>query len=367
MRHIVCACALVGVLFISIASAEDLNGGPNTGVYTGAMARANEAGTLILFVYNMQTTCPLSNGAEQCLTRTGRGAVTAGMIVQSVPIRDNDRRYSAYRGQFRGNSVPFWVLTKPDGEYLAGGEYDTVKVDGTGGWKETVARYASEFPPIGPRQQEQIAEVLEQAQADLEAGRLGDVQPLLGRLGMVWHPSELADQCDTLRNDYNDAVEELTDRPEQLLDDEQFLQAALAYERVIKAFEGQGDEVRAARDAQRRVLSEHPEIRAAFNEQRHQVSISPAPEATDDDPPEPVEAAADDQAPPEGPAVEAPPEPEAPDAATLERRAASLVNMARMYRGRDMVDKAKVKLQECIDTYPDTEAAQQARQLLTQW
>ncbi|MHC4986191.1 MAG: tetratricopeptide repeat protein [Planctomycetota bacterium] len=44
-----------------------------------------------------------------------------------------------------------------------------------------------------------------------------------------------------------------------------------------------------------------------------------------------------------------------------------MLRMARMYHGRDMVEKAKGKLQECIDQYPDTQAAREAASLLEQW
>ena len=58
------------------------------------------------------------------------------------------------------------------------------------------------------------------------------------------------------------------------------------------------------------------------------------------------------------------PEPSGPSDEDLAR---SLVQTAKMYHGRDMIDKAIAKLEACIEDYPDTEAASEARALLTEW
>ena len=358
MRHFVTICALVGALLIPVVGLHGADESSAGNVYGEAMARADKAGTLILLVYSKDTDENLSDQAKQVLLATGKRTVTARMVVQFVPISPSDRRYADYRGRIKGQSYPFWVLTKPDGEFLAGGDYDTVVSDGSGGWKKTVAGFARQFPPIGSKDRERIAEMLAQAQADLDAGRLGKVQASLGKLGRVWYPKELVEQCAALRKAYDDKLRELTDRPEQLAAKGELVEAALAYQRLIDAFGSLDNEAKAAREAQRKLLTEHPEIREPFTEQLRQQRAQAAAKAAGQDP-----AAADeseDQAGEQAEADTPTPAPETPDEAALERRAASLVKLAQLYHGRDMIEKAKAKLAECVEKYPDTAAAQQA-------
>jgi len=434
----VAICALVGALLIS---AVDLHGADQSSagdVYADAMARADKAGTLILFVYSKDIGDNLSDNAKRVLLAQGRRSVTARMVVQYVPIDPSDQRYARYRSRIKGEAYPFWVLAKPNGEFLAGGDYDTVGADGSAGWRTTVARFRKQFPTIGPKEREQIAEMLVQAQADLGAERLGDVKASLADLQGVWHPADMVRQCAELREAYDESLADLTKRPQRLLNEGKRVEAALAYQWVIDAFDTRGDEASAARQAQQKLLGEHPEIRAPFTEQlgqqralaarlaklleqaaqlatqgKHveaaltyqQVIDTPgvrdsqanaarqsqqkllteryeirarftkqlrqqrdhaAAEAAGQEPAEtqPTDTDATETAD-AGTPTTAPAE--TPDLALLERRAASLVKMAQQYHQRDMIEKAKAKLAECVEKYPDTEAAQQARKLLRQW
>ncbi len=136
MRRFVTICALVGALLIPVVGLHGADQSSAGNVYAKTMARAAKAGTLILFVYSKDTGQNLSDQAKQVLLAKGRRTVTARMVVQFVPISGSDQRYAQYRSRIEGQSYPFWVLTKPDGEFLAGGDYDTVVSDGSGGWKK---------------------------------------------------------------------------------------------------------------------------------------------------------------------------------------------------------------------------------------
>ena len=50
-----------------------------------------------------------------------------------------------------------------------------------------------------------------------------------------------------------------------------------------------------------------------------------------------------------------------------EDRARGLVQLAKMYHSRNMTDQAIAKLKTCLEKYPDTEAASQAKALLSAW
>jgi len=359
MRRIVFLCAWVGVLLLPAGIAD-------ADVYADAMARADKAGTLILFVFSEAVGSNYSDSAKQALLAKGKRTVTARMVVQFVPIDNADRRYAHYRRQIEGQDYPFWALTKPNGEFIAGGDYDTVTQDGSGGWKTTVKKFAKQYPPIGAKDRERIAKVLAQAQVDLAAGRLGDVQPSLAKLAKVWHPKGLADRCAALRNGYDRAARELTGRPQQLLAEQNALGAALAYQEVVEAFRPSSDESKNARGALRDLLTEYPELRVPFNEQLRLKKERAAAEAAAKEraKTQPADAGPPETAPADAPTT-APAE--TPDPTKQERRAASLLKIAKQFHERDMVDKAKDKLTECIEKYPETDAAQQAHELLRKW
>lgn len=335
-------------------------------VYADAMARADKAGTLILFVYSEAVGSNYSDSAKQALLARGKRTVTARMIVQFVPIDNTDRRYAHYRSKIEGQDYPFWALAKPSGEFLAGGDFDTVTQDGSGGWKTTVKKFAKQYPPIGSKDRERIAKVLAQAQIDLDARRLGNVQPSLAKLEKVWHPKGLADRCAALRSGYERAARNLTERPGQLLAEGKALEAALAYQRIADAFRPSSEESKNARGALRDLLAEYPELRAPFNEELRLQRERAAAEAAAK---EQAKTQPADASPTETPPATAPTTAPAdtPDPATQARRADSLLKVAKQFHKQDMVDRAKDKLTECIEKYPETEAADEARRLLIQW
>ncbi len=69
--------------------------------------------------------------------------------------------------------------------------------------------------------------------------------------------------------------------------------------------------------------------------------------------------------PDDGAATEIPSAPPRPP--SDEDRAKGLVQLAKMYRDHDMTDESIAKLQACLEKYPDTEAAEEARALLRAW
>ena len=369
MKHIGMTCVAVGIALAMTAGLARAERNDEGDVYAQAMGRAEQAGTLILFVYSMDTTCCKSAAAKQALMTTGRGTTTGRMVVQYIEIEDRDPRYSGYRRQFEGDTIPFWVLAKPDGTFLAGGDYETVQSSGRGGWRETVAAIAEDYPPIGATDRARIAEVLDQAEVDLEAGRYGDVEPLVTQFRRVWHTPELAERSRAFCAAYDEAVEELTSRPVQLAESGQILEAALAYDRVIEVFGKRNAIGKQAAADQRSMLIEYPAVRRELEETRRERAAAARAAENADDQPETDVAAPDEPSAEDDADVVAQdgPDQEDPPAADDGESAAALLNVAQMYHQRGLADRAKAKLQECIDTFPETAAAEEARQLLTQW
>jgi hypothetical protein len=367
---------LAGALLVP---AVDLHGGDPGGgnVYQKAMARADKAGTLIFFVYSKDTDENFSKQARQYLLARGKRAVTARMVVQYIPISPTDRRYGHYRSKIKGQSYPFWALTKPDGEFLAGGDFDTVGENGDGPWRKTIKEIARKYPPAGERERKKIAKMLTAARADLDATRLGKVKASLGKLKRVWHPKGLVAQVAALRQAYENKLGKMQRQAEILTNQGQLVEAALACQRLIDAFGSREEEGKAAREAQKELFAAHPEVREAYAERlRQQKAEAAAKAAGKDRPPrdesedhadDQTDDKADEQADDKADKDTDEPSDSETAAADQQRRAAGLVKMARQYHGQDMIEQAKAKLTECVKKYPDTAAAEQARRLLRQW
>jgi len=363
MKHFTVACAAVGAVLALTIGPMQATGDDGGDVYARTMRQADQAGTLILFVYSVEADENLSDAAKRHLLARSRRGVTARLVIQFIPIDNTDRRYGAYRGRIQGEGHPFWVLAKPNGEFLAGGDYETVRDDGLGGWKDTVRPFTQQYPPIGARDRERISEALTQATEDLEAGRLGEVEPLVERFRSVWHTPELAQACASFCASYDQAVAEFTSRPTQLATAGQWVDAALAYQSIIDTFGRRSEAGREASEGLRQLLANHPDIRQAFETARRERAAAARAAENEDTPAEPSVPAAQDEADAADDADEPEPAPQADDDVAAGR----LLRLAKMYHRQDMVDKAKAKLQECIDTFPDTPAAEEARGLMAQW
>ena len=61
------------------------------------------------------------------------------------------------------------------------------------------------------------------------------------------------------------------------------------------------------------------------------------------------------------------PPPIQPEPPSAEDKAKGLVQLAKMYRDKDMTDKAIAKLETCLRLFPDTKAAKEAKALLKAW
>ena len=91
------------------------------------------------------------------------------------------------------------------------------------------------------------------------------------------------------------------------------------------------------------------------------------PNAGTTTPTEPTGPAAETGEPDETGETATPPSTPQPNSPTDEDRAKSLLQLAKMYHGRGMTDKAIAKLESCIEKYPDTAAANEAKALLRKW
>ncbi|MHC4562353.1 MAG: tetratricopeptide repeat protein [Planctomycetota bacterium] len=308
-----------------------------------ARKQANEEGRLIFLVYYRSGGDSKQAKAKSVLLTRSRKSITGQFIVKSLKITKDDATWADYSGKVGGKKSPFWVLTKPNGEVLAGGDYETI-VARKDGWATTVRDIAKDYPPMSQKTRQSVKRTLKKAEKDLEAERYSKVEPQLKKLEKVWHTPELADECEEFCRKVRDIISELFASAEQLVADDDLTGAVAAYEDLVKKFGRRTETGKTAQQHLEKLLEEHPELSETEEDKGTDADVS-------DSGPEDKES--DDRE------ADREPDPEA--------KAQGILKLARTYHNNGMVDKAKAKLQACLDTYPDTDAAKEAKELLEQW
>ena len=351
---LVTGTALAGPAVDGVTSATGSSGGSRrtpTQIQDDAFRRAREAGRLIMFVYAEESPTTAQGRAKGFLTTQTTRSTTNQFVMASIYITPDDDLYDRCRDAIDDDSAPYWFLVTPDGDFVAGGGIGTVGNDGNGSWKRAVSDVAATHPPIGPQDRRAIAGALRTGQTKLDEGDYEAVARLVPRLRAVWYTTELAEQASALCEAFDAKVEELLAEPTQLVDDGEILQAAQAYAQLVETFSDRTETGQQIQGTLEALLEEYPEVRGQMNGQSARPNDPPTSPPADDDPPQEVQ----------------PPAPVDDEPASDADQAQSLLQLARMYHNREMTDKAKAKLQECIEQYPHTQGAREAESLLEQW
>ena len=332
---------------ISGASAQANENEPQAS-YDSAFSQAQAGGRMILFYYYAGDASNEARRAGQMAIQAlrGRTSPARGFVVKSIKITGEDERHRGYVSQIEGDSAPYWVLAKPDGTFVDGGGFNTIGADARGPWREAIVEAARNYPPIGPRDRQAIARALSRAEDDFEDERYARVASTVERLRLAWYPDDLAADCEAFCETFDAYVDGLLADAKALSDAGQTAEATEAYQAIIDTFGRESVPATQAREAMEALAADDTAVEAAEG----------AGDEPDDLPEAPAEPEADSSDVADAP----------DDAGDPEEDAAAMVRMARMYYGRDMIDKAKDKLQECIAQYPDTQAAQAAQSLLEQ-
>ena len=133
--------------------------------YRSAFAKAMAEGKPVLIVYSYPgSSCALCDGAQDIMLKdtTTRKQVHPKVVLIEISMagETKDRRYFQYRDKFKGNTVPFWVLATPEGKFLDGGDYDTIRPTRGRVWRKRVLGVVAKHPPIPPDAREEIKETL---------------------------------------------------------------------------------------------------------------------------------------------------------------------------------------------------------------
>ena len=355
------------------------------------LAKAQAAGKPILFVYTRPTTCPLAKGAESHMlgSTTSKKKVRPHFIVAEIPIAEGGKRYSAYRKNFKGNFIPFWVVATPEGTYIDGGDYGTVGSGGENGWAQRLAQLAVTYPAIGEADRQTARTMIDQARTHIEASRYGQALPLAEKLKKIWYPEKLAADSRQLLEDLAEAGRKMLAEADALEKKKEFVEAALAYDRIARQFGSKSSVGKEAKKKLDALLKAHKEIQAEFRQRQRQAQAEDilARAAALEKAEEPKKARVlyvrlayryRDTPSAAGAAAAikridaairggrtSPPKDKAGDAGEAAARA--LVGLARTYHASGMNDKAKAKLTECVDKHAKTKSAAEARRLLAEW
>ncbi len=390
MERIAALCALGAMTAATAAPATETDG-----IYAKAFAAAKEKGKPVLIVYTMPTDCPICiNARNYALGHRDTRGVRARFVVSEVLISRGDERYSAYRKKFPGCYYPFWVAATPEGRYLDGGDCKTINAP-DGHWVKRLSAVAAKHPPCPKAARQAAEEILARAAEDLEAQQFADVHAACAKLKRLWFPETLVAKRDELDAAVLATAEERKAEAAKLIEAGKQLDAALLYDKTARQFTERlpvGREAAKSRDA---LLAKHPRHREQFLKLQH---AAEARELLDRgkrlweagrlprartvyglivsryaDTPQADEARKALKklgAPPADPAPAAGASDalaEKPDPAAAEKRARSLISMARNYRNVRMHEKALAKLRRCIADHPDTAAAEEAKDLIEKW
>ncbi|HOD80306.1 MAG TPA: hypothetical protein PKG77_02740 [Phycisphaerae bacterium] len=133
-------------------------------------------------------------------------------------------------------AIPIWVIATPEGDFIDGGDANSIKMRGQGNWRERVVAVARKHPPINEQDRKKAQDMLDQARKDLDAGQAKKASVVLPRLASLWYPKKLIEERKKLALDIEHKSEDSLQAADQLVVDGQLPQAALAYDRIQRNY-----------------------------------------------------------------------------------------------------------------------------------
>ena len=371
----VCVTGIVG-LILCIAAADALAEQPprccpgcrsnrphvNNNRLRSVLDQARLQGRLTFVLYRAGNTAPGGAAARKVITDTHWPWLKKHFYVGDYFATRCDVDFYNMVAFMAQEPGPYWFVLKPDGQVLDCGAFDSIGKNAEGPWKQTVEKLIEDYPPIPYASRKPIAKLLRATREDFEAGDYPKVDRAMLKLALVWHPPELANPCQQLWSEFETEMNKRIGPADWMAIDGDDEGAVAAYEAILKDL---GDEGKLGGDVRRKLDDLKAKIAEEAAEAVANAPRAPAehdtPVAASSDAPD----AADDSD--DGPDADEPPPAPQPNPAAERRKANSLVQLAKSYHERGMKDKAIAKLEECLDKYPDTEAAKEARKLLARW
>jgi len=350
---------------------------------------AEKSGKPVLIVYMAETTCGISNGNRDYMLKSRKTVQTVHphFEVAEIPITNGDKYYSQYRKRFSGCYFPFWVVAAPDETFIDGGDSDSIKKGPKDNWRQRVGKIAAKHPPITPKDRARAAELLKEAKQAIRQQQYAPAARNAKRVKKaIWYPKETAGQCQEILDQIKSRGEQALDAADALAKNHKLLEAALAYDEIVTKFSEELPAGKTADAKLKQLLLKHRDVAKQYSQSKRadraakllagaklmekEGKLLKAARAYlaviqryKDTPSADQAKIALDRINPKRRTSPAAASPGADD----EKKAASLVKLARSYRAAGRSNMAGEKLIACIKKYPDTKAAKQAAELMAEW
>jgi tetratricopeptide (TPR) repeat protein len=235
-----------------------------------ALKAAAVFGKPVLLVYtDFNTTCPLCKHAVNHMVGDPASVRFLSPYYELAKIQfdDKDEGLQNFRSHFKGNTYPFWIVATPDGEFIDGGDYHTVKESpqDPDNWRKRMLTLSASHPSLSPSDRAKAERMLARAKVAFDAGQFGsayaDAQVLTK---VLWYPPDQAEEVAKIISDVETGGKEALAAAAALADAKEYLQAAMAYKRILEDYAKLPAALEAAKQC-RAVLARDSQAAAEFS------------------------------------------------------------------------------------------------------
>jgi len=207
-----------------------------------ALKAAAVSGKPVLLVYtDFNTTCCLCKHAVNHMVGAPASVrfLCPRYELAKIQFDGKDERLHNFRSHFKGHTYPFWIVATPDGEFIDGGDYNTVKESpqDPDNWRKRMLTLSASHPPLGPSDRAKAERILARAKTAFDAGQFGSAYADARILAKVlWYPEDQAEEVAKIISDVETGGKEALVAAAALADAKEHLQAAMAYKRIIEDY-----------------------------------------------------------------------------------------------------------------------------------
>ena len=235
-----------------------------------ALKAAAVSGKPALLVYtDFNTTCPLCKHAVNHMVGAPASVRFLSPYYELAKIQwdGKDEYLQKFFSHVKGNKIPVWFIATPDGEFIDGGDYDTVKESSqdSDNWRKRMLALSASHPPLSPSDRAKAERMLARAKIAFDAGQFGtayaDAQVLAK---VLWYPADQAEEVAKIISDVETGGKEALAAAAALADAKEYLQAAKAYKRIVEDYAKLPPGLEAAKQC-RAVLARDSQAAAEFS------------------------------------------------------------------------------------------------------
>ena len=231
------AVALLGVLALADPAVSAIHRGGNG---DDAFKAANESGRLVLVIYSVPSPSWYTQRHRDYMLRVVREAsnFAAGLEVADAEIIKDDGRYKEYRGKMGGQWLPLWAIAKPDGEFIMGGDGETVKQGNIpSSWWARVNDLLKKYLPNGPKEREAAEKLLAEGRDAVAMGDYPLAQDKAAKVAKtMWWTKAIPEEAKRILREIDERGQRQLEVADRLVSDQQCIEAAYAYRCISEDF-----------------------------------------------------------------------------------------------------------------------------------